>query len=185
MPGVGKALFTQLEASLGPQLPIIAEDLGDFDAESRAGLDALMAHFGFPGMRILQFAFNKREGDRFFPHNYSRNSVAYTGTHDNDTLVGWFNGSSTPAEREEALRYLGSDGREIAWDFIRTAWLSVADTAMTTAQDLLGLGGEARMNTPGTVGPLNWTWRLPPNALDDALAARLRELTATYQRLPS
>jgi 4-alpha-glucanotransferase len=182
--GPGEALFHAVEAALGPGLPIIAEDLGDFDAESRAGLDALMARFGFPGMRIFQFAFNKREGDRFFPHNYPRSTVVYTGTHDNDTSVGWFTVSSTEPERRDALRYTGGDGAEIAWEFIRAAWGSVADTAMTTVQDLLSLGAEARLNTPGTVGPPNWTWRLAPGALTPAIAARLRDLTEIYQRLP-
>lgn len=176
-------LFTAVTAALG-DVAIIAEDLGDFTPESRAGLDALMAQFGFPGMRILQFAFNRREGDRFFPHNYPRNCVAYTGTHDNDTLVGWFTNSSTDAERRDALRYLCGAADDIAWAFIRTAWMSVAATAMTTVQDLLGLGSEARMNLPGTLGSHNWTWRMPPGALDQRLAGRLYDLTEIYQRLP-
>ncbi|MFO7169457.1 MAG: 4-alpha-glucanotransferase [Chloroflexota bacterium] len=183
--GHGDALFRAVEAALGPGLPIIAEDLGDFDADSRAGLDALMERFGFPGMRILQFAFNKREGDRFFPHNYPRNTVVYTGTHDNDTSVGWFTLSSTEQERRDALRYLGTSGADIAWDLIRTAWASVADTAMTVAQDLLSLGTEARLNLPGTVGPPNWTWRLQAGGLTPQIAARLWDLTEIYQRLPS
>lgn len=176
-------LFTAVSAALG-DVAIIAEDLGDFNAESRAGLDALMGQFGFPGMRILQFAFNRREGDRFFPHNYPRASVVYTGTHDNDTLVGWFTVSSTEAERRDAIRYLCCGGDDIAWSFIRTAWMSVSDTAMTTVQDLLRLDTAARMNLPGTLGAHNWTWRLPPGALDESIAARLRDLTEIYQRLP-
>ncbi len=176
-------LFTAVIAALG-EVAIIAEDLGDFTPESRAGLDALMAQFGFPGMRILQFAFNRREGDRFFPHNYPRTCVVYTGTHDNDTLVGWFTTSSTDAERRDALRYLCGGGDDIAWAFIRTAWMSVANTAMTTVQDLLGLGSEARMNLPGTLGAHNWTWRMPSGALDQRLARRLYDLTEIYQRLP-
>ncbi len=176
-------LFKAVAAALG-EVAIIAEDLGDFTPELRAGLDALMAQFGFPGMRILQFAFNRREGDRFFPHNYPRNCVVYTGTHDNDTLVGWFTNSSTEAERRDALRYLCGSADDIAWAFIRTAWMSVADTAITTVQDLLGLGSEARMNLPGTLGLHNWTWRMPPGALDQRLAHRLRDLTEIYQRLP-
>jgi 4-alpha-glucanotransferase len=182
--GPGEALFQAVEAALGPGLPIVAEDLGDFNEVSRAGLDALMARFGFPGMRIFQFAFNKREGDRFFPHRYPRNTVVYTGTHDNDTSLGWFTHSSTPPERVDALRYTGTSGADIAWDFIRVCWMSVADTAMTTVQDLLGLDASARLNLPGTVGPPNWTWRLPPGALDDTITHRLRDLTEIYQRLP-
>ncbi len=176
-------LFAAVTAALG-DVAIIAEDLGDFTAESRVGLDALMARSGFPGMRILQFAFNRREGDRFFPHNYPRACVAYTGTHDNDTLVGWFTSSSTEAERRDAARYLCGGSADIAWSFIRTAWMSVADTAMTTVQDLLSLGSDARMNLPGTLGAHNWTWRLPAGALNGQIAARLYDLTDIYQRLP-
>jgi 4-alpha-glucanotransferase len=183
--GQGAPVFHAVEAALGPGLPIIAEDLGDFNAESRAGLDALMQQFGFPGMRIFQFAFNGREGDRFFPHTYPRATVVYTGTHDNDTSVGWFTTSSTEPERVDALRYTGTSGEDVAWDFIRVCWMSVADTAMTTVQDLLSLGAEARLNLPGTVGPPNWTWRLLEGTLDGGVAARLRDLTAIYQRLPA
>ncbi len=110
--------------------------------------------------------------------------MAYTGTHDNDTAVGWYEATSTEQERDYARKYLGSDGSDIAWDLIRLAWASVANTAMTTTQDLLSLGHEARMNTPSTVGPPNWCWRLLPGALTDEIAERLLALTAIYGRLP-
>jgi 4-alpha-glucanotransferase len=111
--------------------------------------------------------------------------VVYTGTHDNDTIVGWYEASSTEEERDYARKYLGSDGTDIAGDLIRLAWASVAHTAMTTVQDLLGLGHEARMNTPSTIGPPNWCWRLLPGALTDSVAERLLSLTAIYGRLPA
>jgi len=180
--GPGAGFFRAITDALG-QVAIIAEDLGDLDAEARAGVDALQAEFGFPGMRVLQFAFGSGPENSYLPHNFPRNCVVYTGTHDNDTVVGWYEVSSTQAEREHALRYLGSDGSDIAWDLIRLAWASVADTAMTTAQDLLSLGHEARMNTPGTAGPPNWCWRLLPGTLTDEVAGRLRGLTELYGRL--
>jgi 4-alpha-glucanotransferase len=161
---------------------IIAEDLGDFDEESRAGLDALQTQFGYPGMKVLQFAFGGGPQDPFLPHNYTPDCIAYTGTHDNDTTVGWYQVTSTDAERDYAHKYMGSDGSDIAWDAIRLAWASIAHTAITTVQDLLSLGHEARMNTPGTVGQPNWCWRLRPGALTDGIAARLLELTAVYGR---
>lgn len=181
--GPGADLFRAVTQALG-EVAIIAEDLGDFDAESRAGVDALRAEFGFPGMKVLQFAFGSGPANPFLPHNYRPDCVAYTGTHDNDTAVGWYERTSTEAERDHARRYLRCDGSDIAWDLIRAAWASVAQTAMTTAQDLLSLGHEARMNTPATCGAPNWCWRLLPGALDDRVAARLRELTYLYGRLP-
>jgi len=179
--GPGARLFRIVTAALG-EVPIIAEDLGDFDAKSRAGVDALQEAFGYPGMKILQFAFRTGPSDPFLPHNYPPGCVAYTGTHDNDTVTGWYQVSATQEEQAFALRYLNSDGSHIAWDLIRAAWASVANTAMTTAQDLAGLGHEARMNLPGTVGPPNWCWRLRGGELTDDIARRLREITATYGR---
>ncbi|GAB4535397.1 MAG: 4-alpha-glucanotransferase [Anaerolineae bacterium] len=181
--GPGAELFHAVTAALG-KVAIIAEDLGDFDAESRAGVDALQAEFGYPGMKVLQFAFGGGPADPFLPHNYTRDFVVYTGTHDNDTVVGWYQVTSTEGERDYARKYLASDGSDIAWDLIRLAWSSVANTAMTTAQDLLSLGHEARMNMPSTVGPPNWCWRLVPGALNDGIAKRLLELTAIYGRMP-
>jgi len=111
----------------------------------------------------------------------------YTGTHDNDTTVGWYQVTSTKAERERARKYLDRPpltASDIAWDLIRLGWASVANTALTTVQDLLGLGHGARMNMPSTVGPPNWCWRLLPGALTDEVAAKLLELTALYGRMP-
>ena len=181
--GPGADLFRAVAGALG-ELTIIAEDLGDFDAESRAGVDALQAEFGFPGMKVVQFGFSSGPSDPFLPHNFTRDFVAYTGTHDNDTAVGWYQVSSTEGERDYARKYMRCDGSDIAWDLIRLAWSSVAQTAMTTAQDLLGLGHAARMNMPSTVGPPNWCWRVLPGALNDAITARLLELTAIYGRTP-
>ena len=159
--GPGADLFRVLISELG-EVAIIAEDLGDFDEESRAALDDIQDEFGYPGMKVLQFAFGSGPSDPFLPHNYSPDCVAYTGTHDNDTVSGWYEATSTQNERTYARTYMACDGSDIAWDMIRLAWASVADTAMTTAQDLLSLGHEARMNLPGTIGPPNWTWRLQP-----------------------
>ena len=179
-PGPGAGIFHALTQALS-NVQIIAEDLGDFDAESRAGLDTLQSEFGFPGMRVLQFSFGASPDNLFLPHNFTHDCVVYTGTHDNDTTVGWYR-SAADAEKDFTRRYLGRDGADIAWDLIRLAWSSLADTALTTVQDLLSLGSEARMNRPGSSGAPNWCWRLTPGALDAALAARLRDLTFVYGR---
>ncbi len=181
--GAGADFFNTVIAALG-DVAIIAEDLGEFDAESRAGVEGLQTKFGFPGMKVLQFAFGSGADNIYLPHNYTRDFVAYTGTHDNDTTFGWYHASSSEDERDYARKYTRSDGSDIAWDFIWLAWASVANTAITTAQDLLALGHDARMNTPSTVGPPNWCWRMLPGTLNDAIAARLAELTAIYGRAP-
>jgi 4-alpha-glucanotransferase len=182
--GPGAPFFRAVRDALGP-VQIIAEDLGDFTPESRAGVDALQAEFGFPGMKVLQFAFGSGPRDPFLPHNYaSPDWVVYTGTHDNDTTRGWWEVTSTEQERHYAREYLDRDGSQIAWDLIRLGWGSVAYVAMVPAQDLLGLGHESRMNTPSTVGAPNWCWRLLPGALTTELASRLYTLTAIYGRLP-
>jgi 4-alpha-glucanotransferase len=183
--GPGADLFQAVTAALG-KVAIIAEDLGDFDEESRAGVDALQAKFGYPGMKVLQFAFSTGPTDPFLPHNYdSPDWVVYTGTHDNDTTLGWYQVTSTEDERDYARKYLATHGLNIAWDLIRLGWASTANTAMTTVQDLLELEHEARMNTPSTVGPPNWCWRLLPGALTDGVAQRLLDLTAIYGRKAS
>src|SRR5918997_655012 len=155
----GRELFDSLRGARGA-LPIIAEDLGTITPD----VHKLRDDFGFPGMRVLQFAFGGDPDDTHLPHNYARNTVVYTGTHDNDTTRGWFAARSDERaggdealgrERENALKYLGTDGREIHWDFIREAFKSVADTAVVPAQDLLGLGSDARMNTPASAEG-NW-----------------------------
>ncbi len=182
--GPGADLFHAVTEAIG-DVAIIAEDLGDFNKESRAGVDALQQEFGYPGMKVIQFAFSTGPGDPFLPHNYdSSDWVVYTGTHDNDTVKGWYQVSSTADERDYALKYLGRDDSDLAWDMIRLAWSSVANTTMTTPQDLLSLGHEARMNTPSTVGPPNWCWRLRAGALTGEIAQRLLELTAIYGRKP-
>lgn len=177
LPGAGKALFHAIAAELG-ELPIVAEDLGIITPE----VEALRDEFGFPGMKILHFAFDSGSGNPYLPHALPRNCLVYTGTHDNDTTVGWFNGRS-PEERENVRRYLGyasADG--IQWDLIRTAWSTVADWAIAPVQDLLGLGSDCRFNLPGSPTD-NWAWRLWPEALEpDWLRGRLAHFTDLYGR---
>lgn len=185
-PGPGPALFERLQGALGG-LPFVAENLGVITP----AVEDLRRRFGLPGMAILQFAFGTDERAPLFrPHHYEPDLVAYTGTHDNDTAVGWWeseggDSTRTPAEvqREKALarRYLDTDGREIHWVLLRAVQASVAATAVAPVQDLLGLGSEARMNRPGTTAG-NWRWRLRPGQLTPALAARLGELTALFDR---
>lgn len=180
--GPRENLFRAVTAALG-NVRIIAEDLGQFDAESRIGLNAIMQEFEYPGMKVLQFSFAGGPDDPFLPHNFTREWVVYTGTHDNDTAVGWWQVSSSEPERAYAMKYLQTDGSDIAWDIIRVAWASVANTSMTTAQDVLGLGHSARMNLPATSGPPNWCWRMTEGALTTPLADRLRDLTETFGRI--
>jgi 4-alpha-glucanotransferase len=182
----GKELFTAIRKTLG-ELPIIAEDLGVITPD----VVALREEFGFPGMRILQFGFGGDSKNIDLPHNYVPNVVAYTGTHDNDTTVGWFHsvageGSTRTAEQIERERkfcmdYLNTDGEEIQWDFIRGVLGSVANTAIVPLQDLLGLGTEARMNLPNSTEG-NWAWRYKPGALTDKIGARLKKLSELYGR---
>ena len=183
----GRELFNAIRNALG-ELPIIAEDLGVITPD----VEKLRDEFGFPGMRILQFAFSSDTGNIDLPHNYHRNVVVYTGTHDNDTTIGWFNsvagaGSTRSteqiaAERNFCLKYLHTDGAKIHWDFIRAVLASVADTAILPLQDLLGLGTEARMNLPNSTQG-NWIWRFREDSLTEKHAERLREITETYGRI--
>ncbi|HKO35096.1 MAG TPA: 4-alpha-glucanotransferase [Pyrinomonadaceae bacterium] len=173
----GRELFTAVRGALG-EVAIIAEDLGVITPD----VVELRKEFGFPGMRVLQFAFSGEEENVNLPENFDRDVVAYTGTHDNDTTVGWFNQLSemniTEAEktREFCLNYLQSEGREINWDFIRAVLGSVAGATIIPLQDVLGLGSEARMNTPNTtIG--NWRWRLADGSLTAEHSARLKRLT--------
>lgn len=203
----GREIFAAAQQALG-RLEIVAEDLGAVTPEAAALRDEL----GLPGMRILQNGF--RDGARFDqPHSYPRNCVAYTGTHDNATLVGWFERASRRhaaargarrapgrsaasaaqratyvgrdglTERERALRYLNGTPRTIHWDAIRALYQSPATLVITPMQDVLGLDNSARMNTPATVRE-NWQWRLAPGAASAALAMRMRTLAETYERLP-
>jgi 4-alpha-glucanotransferase len=185
--GPGAALFRAAREGLG-ELPLVAENLGVITPE----VESLRAEFDFPGMSVLQFAFGTDpQAHTFRPHNYSRDLVAYTGTHDCDTTVGWWTsqgrGESTRTdddirqEREYAKQYLNTDGREIHWVFIRALLASVADTVLIPLQDVLGLGTEARMNQPATIGG-NWRWRGREGALTPELAQRLHELTRLYDR---
>jgi 4-alpha-glucanotransferase len=186
--GPGAAFFDAMRSALGVErLPFVAENLGVITPE----VEALRERFGLPGMAILQFAFGTDpQASDFKPHNYPRNRVVYTGTHDNDTTVGWWTGDAghstrsqadIEAERENARQYLALDGRDVHWEFIRAALASVADTAIVPAQDLLGLGSDARMNRPGTLAG-NWRWRLLPGQLTADVAQRLAAMTATYER---
>jgi 4-alpha-glucanotransferase len=182
----GRQLFTAIRKALG-ELPIIAEDLGVITPD----VVALRDDFGFPGMRILQFGFGGDTKNIDLPHNYTPNIVAYTGTHDNDTTVGWFQsvageGSTRTAkqieqERAFCLNYLNSTGKEIHWDFIRSLLSSVANTAIVPLQDLLGLGTEARMNLPNSTKG-NWTWRFKAGELTEKIGTRLKDLTDWYGR---
>ena len=182
VPGPGTDFFKTVDARLSdglstPQidLPIIAEDLGLITAD----VVALRDEFRLPGMKILQFGFVSPK-DPFLPHNYPANCVAYTGTHDNDTALGWF-ASAPEEERDFALRYLNSDGSDFAWDLIRAVWSSVAVYAVTPMQDLLSLGTEARMNYPSRLGG-NWEWRLKEEDMSEPLAKRLGEFNELYLR---
>ena len=188
VPGPGSRIFEAVEKELG-QLAIVAENLGVITPE----VEAIRERFGFPGMAILQFAFGKDpQGPSFRPHNYPRDVVAYTGTHDNDTTIGWWTSSAgtdstrtdedIQKERAYALDYLNSDGSEIHWSFVRALMGSVAHTVVFPAQDLLGLGSEARMNMPSTLGG-NWLWRLKAGALTPEIAARLARMSRVYERV--
>jgi len=133
-------------------------------------------------MKILQFAFGGEKNSNFLPHTFNKNCVVYTGTHDNETVLGWYRNASD-SERDHIRRYMGVDGHDISWDMIRLAYMSVADTAVATMQDLMGLGNEARMNFPGKVGGY-WRWRYQPHMLTEQIANRLAELTELYGRAP-
>ena len=173
--GPGKKLFETIRNELG-ELPIIAEDLGFVTPE----VIELRDHFQFPGMKILQFAFDSDSSNDFLPHNYDTNCVVYTGTHDNDTTIGWYN-SAPEAEKHRAREYTKSDGSEINWELIRLGMLSVADQAVFPLQDFMNLDSEYRMNTPGTVGD-NWEWRYTQQMLDDVDSNRIRGLIEMSNR---
>ncbi len=175
--GPGTALFDAVRSSLGP-IPIIAEDLGLITPE----VEHLRDEQSFPGMAVLQFAWGSGADNNYLPHNYHRNLMAYTGTHDNDTTLGWWNTLDETA-RAHVQRYLSTHGDNVAWDMIRAALMSVADTAIVPLQDVLNLGSEARMNMPGRPGG-NWSWRLVPEQLTSELAYKLAFVTELYGRVP-
>ncbi len=169
MPGPGVELFDAMRAELG-ELPLIAEDLG-FITED---VNELRRAIGVPGMRILQFGFSQDDSPHS-PHRFEKQTVAYTGTHDNDTARGWFD-SADEDEQARALAYLGArDADDIAWGLIRAAYTSVAETAIVPVQDILGISSDARMNTPGKEKD-NWSWRLEPGALTREHSEKLRQL---------
>ncbi len=172
--GPGKKLFAAIEKALG-KLPIIAEDLGVITPD----VVELRDGFGFPGMRVLEFAFADTPQHNFLPHNYVQNTVVYTGTHDNDTVPGWWV-TCTEREREFARRYLETDGRDIHWKFIHAAAMSVANMAIYQFQDVLGLDGRHRMNMPGYIG--YWEWRFTWDYVGSEPAERLSQLCALAGR---
>ena len=168
-------LFESMERALGT-LPIVAEDLGVITPD----VDALRRRFRFPGMRVLQFAWSGDADNPHLPHNLATDTVVYTGTHDNDTTVGWWAGADAQ-ERRHLCDYLGTDGGEIHWDLVRAACASAADTAIIPLQDLLGLDGRHRMNTPGLAAGC-WEWRSEPQQLTDDIAQRLAGLCSAHRR---
>jgi 4-alpha-glucanotransferase len=155
--------------------PLIAEDLGIITKD----VVELRDHLELPGMKILQFAFTGSE-NQFLPHHYTKNCVVYTGSHDNDTSVGWYN-SAPENEKKFAKEYMRVDGSDIAWDLIRLSWASVAGYAIAPMQDILNLGSSARMNFPGRMGG-NWEWRMPENYNQDGLIEKLKKINDTYGR---
>jgi 4-alpha-glucanotransferase len=185
----GEDFFEKIRSALG-HLPFIAEDLGLVTPE----VGALRDRFEMPGMRVLEFAFVDANSRDYQPHRFPKQTVVYTGTHDNDTVVGWLTSHERAraehdertlrAERQRALAYAGSDGREVHWDMIRVALMSVANTAIFPLQDLLGLGAEARMNVPGTASG-NWAFRALNHEITIALAERMANLCESYERIPA
>ena len=176
--GPGKPLFDAIARALGP-LPIVAEDLGFITQDVYDLRDGL----GYPGMRILQFGFGGDATNEFLPHNYFANTIAYTGTHDNDTARGWWDNAS-PHERAYVGSYLASGGDDIHWAMIRACCNSVANVAVFQLQDVLGLGSAHRMNTPGTVSDRNWSWRFDWDMLGTEPGRVLGLISAASGRAP-
>ena len=165
-----------------PDVPIFAEDLGLITPDVRA----VMKRYGFAGMKLLLFGFgDDMTSNPYAPHNHDKNSLVYTGTHDNNTAKGWFVEEAGPADRERLARYVGHavDEKQVHWEMTRLALMSVAETAIIPMQDLLGLGSEARMNRPATTDG-NWAWRVLPEQLSPVLAADLAKMTVLYGRAP-
>ncbi len=175
--GPGMPFFDALREALG-SLPLVAEDLGEISPD----VVELRDELGLPGMAILHFAFDPEPRSTFIPYNHQRNLVVYTGTHDNNTSVGWYLEDASDEEAELVRGYAGSGGSEVHWDLIRMALGSVAETAIVPHQDLLGLGGDCRMNTPA-VGEGNWRFRITPAMLGEDVRERLRGLLEVYERL--
>lgn len=175
LPGPGITLFDALKNALG-EMPIIAEDLGVITPDVVELLDTL----GYPGMKIMPHGFDGNPDNTFHPDRYTENDVAYTGTHDNEPLVGWF---EHPEQwyKDNLLGYLGTDGGDIAWEIIRSLWQTKAVYAVAQMQDFLRLGNDARMNYPSKPDG-NWQWRMPPDSLDDELMAFLSEINQESER---
>lgn len=176
--GPGLELFRTISKKLG-NVDIIAEDLGYITDSVRR----LLKDTGYPGMKVLEFAFDSREDSDYLPHNYDKNCIVYTGTHDNDTILGWLN-SISKEDRAMAYAYLNrnlKNARDLHWEFIRLAQQSVAKLCIIPIQDCLGLGSEARINTPSTLG-LNWKWRLLEGEIKDEMLLKLKSLTNLYGR---
>jgi 4-alpha-glucanotransferase len=178
VPAPGEQLFDSLKVAF-PDLPVIAEDLGIITPD----VESLRDRYGLPGMKVLQFGFGTESTHA--PDHYTPNVVAYPGTHDNDTAVGWFESTSADRdpERTLALEMLDSDGTEFHWDLVGAVMDSVADIAITPIQDLLGLGASARMNEPGTTGD-NWDWRLSWDQITPDVVDRMLALTEATGRTP-
>ena len=170
--------FVDLLKAEFPAFEIIAEDLGFLTDEVRE----LLAGSGFPGMKVLQFAFDAREPSNYLPHTYGRHCVCYAGTHDNTTVASWF-GEANPADAAFSVRYLGLNEQEgYVWGMLRGGMGSVADLFIAQMQDYLGLGQEARMNIPGTLGGNNWKWRLLPGEITSDLIEKISVMTKMYGR---
>lgn len=177
--GPGIKFFKEIEKSLGKK-EIIAEDLGFLTPDVKK----MLKQSKYPGMKVLQFAFDTDEENDYLLHNFKKNSVAYTGTHDNDTIIGYMKKTAPRKTRKRAKEYLRLTRKEgYNWGFMKAVWSSNSDTAIVTMQDLLGLGNEARMNFPSTVKD-NWQWRAKPDYLSDELAEKIRYYTNLYQRIP-
>lgn len=177
VPGPGADLFNALEKALG-QVPVIAEDLGVITP----GVVALRKQFGFPSMRVLQFGFSSDARNEHLPHNFERQTLVYTGTHDNDTTLGWYR-TREPLEQHAVREYLATDASNVSLDLIRLAFSSVAQFAIVPLQDVLALGSEARMNMPGRAAG-NWAWRYQPGALQDWHRDWLAHITRMFNRIP-
>jgi 4-alpha-glucanotransferase len=175
--GPKEELFLAMRGALG-SLPLVAEDLGYITPD----VHALRERLGIPGMRVMQFGFG-RHAHHYLPHHFDDNTVAYTGTHDNDTTVGWWHHHATEQEREDAQAYLGGDPEGIHWAFLRALITSPARYVIAPLQDVLGLGSEARMNVPSQSDG-NWTWRYEPGSLSTALGDRLAKLCEVSDRIP-
>ena len=174
--GPGYDIFKVMKEKLGKKA-VIAEDLGFLTPS----VLKLVKKTGYPGMKILQFAFDSREESDYLPHNYTNNSVVYTGTHDNDTTMGWYD-SLNKRDKAFAKRYLNiKSKKDVHWEFIRAALASVSDTAIIPMQDYLGLGAEARINIPSTLG-INWKWRMSDGQLTEELAEKICKMTKLYGR---